>query len=444
MHPFWKYRVFPTLMVLISLVLYIIFGYDLERTQFLKLISIYGSLFLLFYWILRLQKGEITFLVVTALLFRLIFLFTVPDLSQDFYRFIWDGRMLFAGYNPYLYLPEDIMATGNLSIPQAQELFEGMGSLSASHYTNYPPVNQFCFWLAAVFSGNSIPGAIVTMRILIILADAGTLFFGYKLLQNLRLPVHYIFIYILNPFILIELTGNLHFEGVMIFFLVTALYLLQKRKWVLSACTLALSISVKLLPLMLLPLFLQVLGWRKALAYYTVTIGVVIISFLPFFSHTFIDSYSETIALWFNNFEFNASIYYVLREIGFQWKGYNMIQVIGKITSGVLLLTIVGMALFRNNKSMDSLIKSMLIASTLYFFTASVVHPWYLATPLVLSIFTKYRFTVWWTLLVPLSYFAYSQPDFKESYLLLSIEYIVIYVLFLYEMFKKPQEKLLF
>ena len=424
--------------------LYFLFGYDLDRTQFLKLISIYGSLFFLFYGLLRLQKKQIVFLAVTALLFRLAFLFTIPNLSQDFYRFIWDGRMLFAGFNPYLYLPEDLIATGNHPIPQAQELFEGMGSLSAGHYTNYPPVNQFCFWLAAVFSGNTIPGAVITMRVLIILADAGTLFFGYRLLQNLRLPVHYIFIYLLNPFIIIELTGNLHFEGVMIFFLVTALYLLQKGKWVLSASMLALSISVKLLPLMFLPLFLQILGWRKALAYYTLTMTLVVILFLPFFSKTFIDSYSETIALWFNNFEFNASIYYVLREIGFQWKGYNMIHVIGKITSGILLLTIIGMALFRNTKTTEALIKSMLIAATLYFFTASVVHPWYLATPLILSIFTRYRFTVWWTFLVPLSYFAYGQTDFKENYILLALEYIVVYTVFFYEMFKKPQEKLLF
>jgi hypothetical protein len=102
----------------------------------------------------------------------------IPNLSQDFYRFIWDGRMILEGFNPYLYTPESFFVNGEFPIAQAQELYVGMGSLSASHYTNYPPLNQLCFVIAGLFASKSILGSAVALRLIIIAADFGTLHFG--------------------------------------------------------------------------------------------------------------------------------------------------------------------------------------------------------------------------------------------------------------------------
>jgi alpha-1,6-mannosyltransferase len=54
--------------------------------------------------------------------------------------------MLLEGWNPYLYLPKTLIEQGIAPMPQAQELYEGMGELSAQHYTNYPPFNQLLFF----------------------------------------------------------------------------------------------------------------------------------------------------------------------------------------------------------------------------------------------------------------------------------------------------------
>nr|WP_313791267.1 hypothetical protein [Lacinutrix neustonica] len=223
----------PILLSFISGVFYFTFAYDLARTDDIKLLSLYVALFFLFYKLLQLQKYNTRFLIASAFIFRVVFIFAIPNLSQDFYRFIWDGRLSLEGFNPYLHTPASFILKGEFPVAQAQELYAGMGALNASHFTNYPPVNQLCFIIASFFAGKSIVGSVVVLRILIIAADFGILYFGTKLLKKLKLPIHNIFLYLLNPFIIIELTGNLHFEGVMIFFLVWSLYVLHSAngKW---------------------------------------------------------------------------------------------------------------------------------------------------------------------------------------------------------------------
>lgn len=221
----------PLLFIIINTLFYISFAYNLERTDSTKLITLYTALFIFFYKLTRISRNHFKLLVAAAIAFRLIFSVAIPNLSQDFYRFIWDGRMLLQGLNPYLYTPESFISLGQFPVAQGQELIAGMGTLNASHFTNYPPINQLCFAIAALFSGHSILGSVVVLRVLIIAADIGTLYFGVKLLKRLKIPVSNIFWFILNPFIIIELTGNLHFEGVMVFFLVWSLYVLHQNKW---------------------------------------------------------------------------------------------------------------------------------------------------------------------------------------------------------------------
>ncbi len=247
----------PMPLVLTSLLFYWSFAYDLTRVDYIKLLSLYTALFFLFYKIIQLYKHNLKLLTWIAFSFRAVFILAIPNLSQDFYRFIWDGRMILEGFNPYLFTPDFFLSNGEFPIAQAQELYDGMGSLSAGHYTNYPPLNQLCFFIASLFAGKSILGSAFVLRLIIIAADFGTLHFGRKLLEQLKLPAHNIFWYILNPFIIIELTGNLHFEGVMIFFLVWSLYLLRAGKWKLAAVIFACSVSIKLIPLIFLPLFWQ-------------------------------------------------------------------------------------------------------------------------------------------------------------------------------------------
>ncbi|AXT52446.1 mannosyltransferase [Aquimarina sp. BL5] len=446
----WKYHKFSIIFTVVCALFYWNFAYRLDRIDFLKMFGLWTGLFFLSYKIVQTNPNSIKLLASIALGFRIIFLFAIPNLSQDFYRFIWDGRMLLEGFNPYLSLPEIWIAQGSAPIAQAQELYEGMGTLNGSHYTNYPPVSQFCYLIAGIFAGKSILGSVVVMRFLIILADIGTFFFGRKLLRLLQIPENRIFWYILNPFVILELTGNLHFESVMIFFIIWSLYLLQKGYWYWAAIALALSVSVKLIPLLFLPLFFQKfivdfdkisLKYRflKLIGFYSIVIITTVVLFAPFLSLEFISNFGKTIGLWFQNFEFNASIYYIIRWIGYQTIGWNIIGTVGKILPLIVIGILLLLTFLRKNKSSAQLITVMMVGICSYYFLSTTVHPWYLAVPLALCVFTKYKFPIWWSFVIIFSYTAYIHPDFKENLWFVALEYSVVFGIFISEVFKNTK-----
>ena len=163
----------------------------------------------------------------------------------------------------------------------------------------------------------------------------------------------------------------------MIFFFVWAIYLLFKRKWFWTAILIGVSVSVKLLPLLFLPLFFKYftsknkspkvfatfgISIQKLLSFYLIIGLTVLLSFLPFLSSEFIENFSSTIALWFQNFEFNASIYYMIRWIGFQVVGWNLIETVGKILPILILLFVLLISFFRKNNTPQQLLTAMLFA----------------------------------------------------------------------------------
>jgi len=443
---FLKLHKVSLVLMVICLALYYTFAYHLDRTDFIKLITLFATLFFLCFKLIQFEKWNFKFLVAVGVLFRLVFLFAEPNLSQDFYRFIWDGELVRNGMNPYLFLPDDLITQKDLLIANAKELHNGMGSLSARHFSNYPPLNQLIFALTAILGGKSIIGASIAMRLSIIVADVGIVYFGRKLLKNLNRSPHLIFWYFLNPLIIIELTGNLHFEGVMLFFFVWALYLLSINKWMLAAVVYALSISVKLVPLMFLPLFLMYLGIKKSVFFYLIVATTSLLLLFPFFAPEFISNYSDTVGLWFSNFEFNAGLYNLIKKIAVLdgAKPWELIKTYGKITPYLVIAATLLLTFFGKNRKLQNLITNMLWVLTFYYFLSATVHPWYIIFLVVLAIFTDYRYALLWSAVVVLSYYAYSLSDFKENLWLLTVEYLVVYGFLIYEIITVSGKKVLF
>ena len=418
----------------ISVILYAVWAYDLARFEHLKLFGLYSLLFICYYLVLKQPKISEQHLTYLAVGLRLVFLAALPNLSQDFYRFIWDGRLILAGLNPYLTNPDTLLISQPDLFPQMKALFDGMGPLSASHYSNYPPIHQLPFIIAAMVSKHSILGAVVTLRLLLIAADLGLLFFGKKLLSKLQIPTRNIYWYILNPLVIIELTGNLHFEGLMLFFFIMALYYVHCKKWHLAALTMAFSIAVKLVPILSLPLFLTQLGWKKSIRFY-LSIGVVFtLLFLPFLSGNFYENYSATIGLWFSKFEFNASFYYLIKWVLETTANVTLIHTMGLVVASYLVLH-TSYFLLRNNTPTTTLIHRILWILSGYFLISTTVHPWYIVSLLLLTVFTNYKFARVWSFTLIFSYFAYNQFSVDETWYMLCLEYIPVISVLVWELY---------
>ena len=436
----------PIALAILSLILYYTFAYQLDRKDFIKLLTLFAAQFFLCLRIIQFEKWNLKFLLAIGIIFRMVFLLAEPNLSQDFYRFIWDGHLVLNGLNPYLEVPNTLIEKGDLLIPNAQELHKGMGTLSAKHFSNYPPVNQLLFAVAGLMGGKSILGSVIAMRIMIMAADLGIVYFGRKLLKKLNRPLHLIFWYFLNPLVIIELTGNLHFEGVMLFFFIWAIHLLSQQRFALAALPYALSICVKLVPLLFLPLFLTHLKFKKSMLFYLLVGAACVACFVPFYSPVFLDNYGQTIGLWFSNFEFNAGLYNGIKQIaiGFDAKPWELIKTYGKLVPVLTVLFILAFTFFRKNEKLGVLLTSMLGVLAFYYFLSATVHPWYIIFLVLLGVFTEYRFAVLWSLMVVLSYFAYSNPEFMENLWLLALEYFVVFGFLAYEIFNPKRPKTIF
>ncbi|WP_174260234.1 polyprenol phosphomannose-dependent alpha 1,6 mannosyltransferase MptB [Spirosoma endbachense] len=429
------------LWLILSATSYVILAYFVPRQEFGWLIGLFTILFLGYAWAIRRidrQREEPIdrVLFASAIGFRLLLLFAVPCLSDDVYRFVWDGRLLTHGFNPYLYLPSrlvetDLAATASLD----RVLFQQLNS--PDYFTVYPPLNQAIFGLAAWLSPHSLLGSIVWLRLPILLSEIGSLWLMTRLLRRLNRNPNLALFYGLNPLVILELTGNLHFEAVMLFFTLLAGWWLLTERWIRSAGALALAIGTKLLPLLLLPLIVRWLGWRKGMVYATLAGVFTILQFLPFASLELVQNVGSSVNLYFQKFEFNASVYYVLRSIGYWMKGYNAIQTIGFWLSITTTLSILWISFRWRNVSVPAQVLAIL---TLYFGFATTVHPWYITTVVAASVFTRFWYPLIWSALIPVSYFTYRTIPYHENLWLTSVEYGIVAVVILLDVIKARQK----
>ncbi|PVY41267.1 hypothetical protein [Pontibacter virosus] len=423
----------------ISALVYLALGYATPRENFTQLLLLTLLAFGIYAYVTN-QKLNVWHGIGAGLIFRLLFLFAIPALSDDYFRFVWDGRLLLAGENPYLYLPAQFMGEEAKAIPGlTAELFLQLNS--PHYYSLYPPVLQGVFWLAAALSPESLTGSILVMRLVILAAEAGSILLLLRLLRRMALPDRYVHVYALNPLVILELTGNLHMEALLIFFLLLFLYQLHYQRHFIAAVPFALAVGSKLLPLMFLPVVWRKLGLNRFAGFVVVMAVVLLLLFLPLISLEVLHNIWQSIDLYFQRFEFNASVYYLLRWLGYLLTGYNQIAVIGPLLSVAALVVILSMAAVKKLGSVRRLAGYMAAALTVYLLLATTVHPWYITTLVALTTLSHFRYAIVWSCLAIFSYSAYRTSAYTENLWLVALEYTLVGIWLLAELYLYRQQK---
>ncbi len=301
----------------------------------------------------------------------------------------------------------------------------------------YPPVCQAVFALAARASAAGILGGVLVLKIFLLICELGTLWLlsrrnNHDVASKQYFPA---LLYALNPLILLEITGNCHFEGAMIFFLLAGLHALHRGKVIPAAIWWALATASKLLPLMLIPIVWAWLGPRRGLVFTGVFAAVCLLLFAPLL--IVLPNMLESLDLYFRQFQFNASVYYILRATGFWLKGYDIGETLGPFLGLATLAGVLLIAWMARNKPLwpgsrvigwsIRLEEAVLLAFLLQLSMAATVHPWYATVPFAVGLLAGRRFVLAWTGLAALSYSHYTGGAFEENYWLIALEYSVLW-----------------
>jgi alpha-1,6-mannosyltransferase len=350
-----------------------------------------------------------------ALIFRLSVVWVTPGfLSDDIYRYVWDGLVQQAGINPYHYPPN----APELGFLRDDTIFPMINRNWV--LTVYPPGAQLFFRLLAWLW----PGDLVAMKAVILLADAGSIALLVLLLKQLELSRSHVLLYAWHPLVIVELGISGHLDGVMLpFVLLAFLCMMQNRAWLVGA-SLAMATLIKLYPAILLPALYRKGGWPMPLAFFGLVglgyllyldAGPQIIGYLPYYiaPDEFHNLSLRPILMWLVGLITENPFPYV------------------KWLSAVILVLVMVHCVRQSHKTGQQAVQWGLGLIALYLLLVSPsVYQWYLVWLLALVTLTQSWLTpawLYWSWAVNLDYLA-PLPMFADArYRLYIVEYVPVF-----------------
>ena len=295
------------------------------------------------------SSGSLAIVIGFGLLARLLLLPTAPTLSEDVYRYLWDGRLVAHGVNPFPHAPSD----------PALAAYRNHLTAKLNHKdvpTIYPPAAQILF--AAAASVSETPAA---WKLLLLLLEALLALSLLRILRARGLPEERLLLYYWNPLVLVESFGSGHVDLAAAAFLVLVLALQGEGKRVRAGAAFALATLTKLVPAVMVPYWARRRAW-VLLASAALASLLLVAPFLPAGS-----SLATGLEIYARHWEFNGAAYRLLRHV---LSDDRTIRRVLAATLALATIAVAGRARSATAAALGSLVALLLLNPTLY--------PWYL------------------------------------------------------------------
>jgi alpha-1,6-mannosyltransferase len=318
-----------------------------------------------------------------AVAMRIAILAAPPFLSTDVYRYVWDGRVMAAGINPYRYIPAD----PRLASLRDTAIFP---KINRSTYapTIYPPAAEAIFF-AATRIGDSVTG----MKAVMLVFEAVAALLLLRLLSSAGLPALRIIVYAWHPLPVWEFAGSGHIDAAIIAFVALALWARRRFGGGLTGLALALGVLVKFYPGVLFPPLWRRWEWRMP----TVFVAAVVLAYLPF------------LAVGWQVFGFLPGY---MAEEGFTSGGAGFypwsvakavlplggVPDIAYIAAAACLLAGLAAYLASRRENADSDVFGAALLAAAFVFLLSPHYPWYFAWLIVFACLLPWSALLWLTL----------------------------------------------
>lgn len=235
-----------------------------------------------------------------------------------------------------------------------------------------------------------------------------------------------------------EFIGNLHLEGIALFFILLTLLLIEKRHFVFSGIPMAMAIATKLNPLFLLGVGFRHINFKQLVLFGGISMLLFALLFYPFTDISSLQNLYESLKLYKYWLEFNAGLYYLLLDMQ---KTFPDINIVGMYNYLLPLTLLIGFWLVNRYGEKYKLVERFVLIYLFYLLISRVVHPWYLIPLIGLAPLVKWKFASIWSFLVIFVYFSFDGGVYHEVKGYMLIEYVILYVILVAELFVLPQLK---
>ena len=390
------------------------------KQNIMTFMVVYGAAFVVFaysWYLIRttdetpqMQKWFLPFILVSGILFRVTLIPTEPSTSDDYFRYVWEGKMITNGYNPYEYAPGDSALTKlHSNILPEKVTFKPLTTI-------YPPAAQLIF-TAAYFIGGETPRG---LKIIFLLAEICTMLLMVQLLKHIGKDTRYVLLYAWLPLPVMEYMINAHIDVAALPFFIAFILFVIKEKPIVAAVMFALCFLTKSYAVFALPLLLYKISFKKIMQFVPIAAVIIAAAYMPFLNqrHPLTDMLSTYLVNW----EFNGSFYSL----------FKLITLDGIKLRVICLVLLAVSALYVSFNVKLPLYKLTLIYICVVAFTTTV-YPWYLGWLAVLLPFTEFYSVVILFFMINFTNITPYGQVWREHYDIIFIEYFIFYAVLIFD-----------